>query len=122
MDDNGHGTHVAGIAAAHGVTATVTYNTLFPPTINAPQAARAAAEAAKGIADVVDGDCPPKLFSEDFAHMAATVPGAFVLMGNGTQGSHARPLHSAAYDFNDAALAHGVAFWVALAEQELVDV
>lgn len=109
----------AGIAAAHGVTATVTYNTLFPPTINAPQAARAATEAAKRIANVVDGDCPPKLFSEDFAHMAAAVPGAFVLMGNGVEGGHAQPLHSADYDFNDAALVPGSSFWVALVEQQL---
>ncbi|WP_294611522.1 amidohydrolase [uncultured Roseovarius sp.] len=110
---------VDGICAAHDVTGTVTYNTLFPPTINAPQAARAATEAAHTIADMVDGDCPPKLFSEDFAHMAAAVPGAFVLMGNGVEGGHAHPLHSADYDFNDAALVPGSSFWVALIEQQL---
>ncbi len=110
---------VAGIAAAHGIEATVTYDTIFPPTINDAGAARAAEAAAKQISAQVDGDCPPKLFSEDFAHMAAAVPGAFMLMGNGTEGGHARPLHSADYDFNDATLVPGSSYWVALVEREL---
>ncbi len=110
---------VDGICAAHGVSGTVSYNTIFPPTINASGAARAAVEAAHGVADRVDGDCPPKLFSEDFAHMANAVPGAFVLMGNGVEGSFARPLHSADYDFNDAALVPGSSYWVSLVEQQL---
>ena len=71
------------------------------------------------MAKSVDGDCPPKLFSEDFAHMAAANPGAFVLMGNGTEGNYAQPLHSADYDFNDAALVVGSSFWVSLVEQQL---
>lgn len=110
---------VEGTCAAHGVGATVTYDTIFPPTINAPEAARAAADAARGIGNAVDAACPPKLFSEDFAHMARSAPGAFVLMGNGTEGVHARPLHSADYDFNDAALSYGAAFWSALVRQQL---
>jgi len=48
------------------------------------------------------------------AHMAAAVPGCFMLMGNGTEGGHARPLHSADYDFNNAALVPGSSYWVAL--------
>lgn len=110
---------VAGICAAHDVSGTVSYDTIFPPTINAPGPAAAAAQAAKGVAREVDADCPPKLFSEDFAHMAAAVPGAFMLMGNGTTGSHARPLHSADYDFNDDALVVGSSYWVTLVEQQL---
>lgn len=113
---------VDGICAAHGVRGTVSYDTIFPPTINAPEPVASAVAAADSIGAEVDGACPPKLFSEDFAHMAAAAPGCFVLMGNGTEGSHARPLHSADYDFNNAALAHGAAFWVALAERELADV
>ena len=110
---------VDGICAAHEVGATVGYETIFPPTINDADAVKAAARAADGVADKVDADCAPKLFSEDFAHMAGAVPGAFLLLGNGTEGSHARPLHSADYDFNDAALETGRALWVALVEQEL---
>ena len=110
---------VEGIAQAHGVQASSSYETIFDPTINAAAPARAAERAARKITDAVDGDCPPKLFSEDFAHMAARIPGAFILMGNGTEGQHARPLHSADYDFNDAALVPGSSFWVELVEQQL---
>jgi hippurate hydrolase len=112
---------VAGICLAHEVTATVGYETVFPPTINARPTAEAAARAARTTAGAaaVDADCPPKLFSEDFAHLAAARPGCFVLMGNGARGAHARPLHSADYDFNDEALVPGAAFWVNLVEQRL---
>ncbi|QFT82798.1 N-acyl-L-amino acid amidohydrolase [Roseovarius sp. THAF27] len=110
---------VDGICAAHDVTGTVSYDTIFRPTINAPEPVAAATAAAQAIGAPMDSACPPKLFSEDFAEMAATRPGCFVLMGNGTEGPHARPLHSADYDFNDAALAHGAAFWVAVARAEL---
>ena len=81
-------------------------------------AAQCAASAIVG-SDGVDADCEPKLFSEDFAHMAATRPGCFVLMGNGTHGANANPLHASNYDFNDEALSFGSSFWVQLVEQEL---
>ncbi len=110
---------VEGVCAAHDVTGRVSYDTIFPATINAPHAAAAAVGAARRVAIGVDEACPPKLFSEDFAHMAAARPGAFLLIGNGTQGAHSRPLHSADYEFNDAVLGTGAALWVALVEQEL---
>ncbi len=112
---------VDGVCMAHGVSAAVTYETIFPPTINAAAPAAAAVRAAAALAGerAVDGDCPPKLFSEDFAHMAAARPGCFVLMGNGTEAAHARPLHSADYDFSDHALVPGSSFWVTLIEEQL---
>ncbi len=112
---------VDGICAAHGVTATVSYDTIFPATINASGTTRSAVRAAQALAgaDAVDGDCPPKLFSEDFAHLANARPGCFMLMGNGTDGAHAKALHSSDYDFNDAALVPGSSYWVTLVEQQL---
>ncbi|MEM9473424.1 MAG: amidohydrolase [Pseudomonadota bacterium] len=112
---------VDGICAAHGVTASVSYDTIFPATINAPTATRSAVRAAQALAgvDAVDGDCPPKLFSEDFAHLANARPGCFMLMGNGAYGAHAKALHSSDYDFNDAALVPGSSYWVTLVEQQL---
>ena len=112
---------VEGICLAHDVSATVKYDTLFPPTINAQSAKDTAMQVARSIVDdsAVDGGCEAKLFSEDFAHMAAARPGCFILMGNGTKGANARALHSADYDFNDEGLVPGSSFWVALAEQEL---
>ena len=112
---------VEGVCLAHDVRAEVSYDTIFPATINAAAPTKAAAQAAATVAgaDRVDPDCAPKLFSEDFAHMAAARPGCFILMGNGTEGANARPLHSADYDFNDAALAIGASFWAGLVEQQL---
>ncbi len=112
---------VGGICAAHDVSATVAYNTIFPSIINHHRAVTAVAACAKKLvgADNISADCEPKLFSEDFAHFAAARPGCFVLMGNGETGSHARPLHSADYDFNDEALVCGSSFWAALVEQQL---
>ena len=55
-------------------------------------------------------------FSEDFAHFSNVVPGCFFLLGNGTEGSHGKPLHSSNYDFNDALLPIGTNFWASLAE------
>jgi len=112
---------VAGICAAHDVTGAVSYNTIFPPTINAPGAAEAVARCATALVgrDQVNGTCEPKLFSEDFAHLAANRPGCFVLMGNGEHGAQAQPLHSADYDFGDEALVYGASFWATLVEQQL---
>ena len=70
-------------------------------------------------ADRVNPACDPKLFSEDFAHMARAVPGCFMLIGNGTEAASARPLHASDYDFNDAILGPGAAYIATLAEQVL---
>lgn len=112
---------VEGICAAHDVSGTLAYETIFPATINSVAEARAAAQAAiELVGEVnVNGECEPKLFSEDFAHMATARPGCYVLMGNGVDGSHARPLHSADYNFNDAVLTTGAAFWSELVERQL---
>ncbi len=112
---------VEGVCLAHGVSAEVSYDTVFEVTVNAPEPTARAAEAARSIAgpDQVDTDCAPVLGSEDFAHMTLVRPGCFLFLGNGTDGAHARPLHSADYDFNDRTLSIGSAFWVRLVEQEL---
>ena len=109
---------VAGICMAHDVTASISYDTIFPPTINADGPVERVAEVATGLMgrEAVDADCPPKLFSEDFAHLASQRPGCFVLVGNGIEGPNARPLHASDYDFCDDALPVGAAFWMALAE------
>ncbi len=112
---------VEGICLAHEVTGKTQFDTIFPAIINSSAQAHSASEAARKLAgkNNVDGDSEPKLFSEDFAHMAAAKPGCFILMGNGTAGSNAKPLHSADYDFNDEALTWGSSYWVQLVEQQL---
>ncbi len=112
---------VDGVCLAHGVKGTVKYETVFEVLVNAAEPTRKVVSCAAGLAgrDSVDAEYPPVLASEDFAHMAKARPGCFVFAGNGTQGAHARPLHSADYDFNDDLLVPGSTFWVELVEQEL---
>ncbi len=114
---------VEGVCLAHGVTAEVSYDTVFEVTVNAAEPTAQATEAAIALAGTehVNTDCAPILGSEDFAHMALARPGCFLFLGNGTEGAHARALHSADYDFNDRILATGAAFWVRLVEQELAE-
>ncbi len=108
-----------GVTAAHGVTATVQFQTEFIETINADEPTQAVSRAAKAAGCDVIPDRQPMSFSEDFAHFAAAVPGCFLLLGNGTEGAHGQPLHASDYDFNDALLPIGAAFWTQLVQDRL---
>ncbi len=108
-----------GVAAAHGVTAKVSFRTEFIETINAAPQTEAVLRAAGAAGLATIPDRAPMSFSEDFAHFAAAVPGCFLLMGNGESGPHGQPLHSSDYDFNDALLPMGAAFWAALVRDRL---
>jgi hippurate hydrolase len=110
---------VDGIAAAHGVGATVAFNTEFIETINAPGPTEAVVRAARNAGLDAIPDRPPMSFSEDFAHFCAAVPGCFLLLGNGTEGPNGQPLHASDYDFNDALLPIGAAFWAQLVRDRL---
>jgi hippurate hydrolase len=110
---------VDGVTATHGITATMRFNTEFIETINAPLPTEAVVRAARTAGLKAIGDRPPMSFSEDFAHFTAAVPGCFLLLGNGETGSHGQPLHAADYDFNDALLPIGAAFWAELVRDRL---
>ncbi len=110
---------VDGIAAAHGVSAGFTFNTEFIETINAAEPVEAVFKAARSQQLDTHLDTQPRSFSEDFSHFSAAVPGCFLLLGNGTEGPHAQPLHASDYDFNDALLPIGAGFWAALVRQQL---
>ncbi|GGH53309.1 amidohydrolase [Frigidibacter albus] len=110
------------LAAAQGCTADIEYWRSGYAVINAEEpavAARAAAIAAVGENNFVP-DRPPSTGGEDFAEMMQVVPGCMVHLGNGADGEQPAPrLHRPDYDFNDAAIPHGVAFWINLVQQEL---
>ncbi|MEP1521696.1 amidohydrolase [Ascidiaceihabitans sp.] len=108
-----------GIGAAHGVDVTVDFRTEFIETLNDPLPVEAAVKAGRGVGVETIGDRDPMSFSEDFAHFCAAVPGCFLLLGNGTEGPHGQPLHAADYDFNDALLPIGAAFWTQLVRDRL---
>ncbi|APG48977.1 amidohydrolase [Phaeobacter porticola] len=104
-----------GICAAQGASCEVHYSTSFQPLVNDLDATAMAVRAAKEIGNI-DAEYGRVGFSEDFAAFLQHRPGAFVLMGNGTHGPHAMPLHNPGYDFNDEAIDSGIAYWCALAK------
>ena len=110
---------VDGVAAAHGVSATVRFNTEFIEVINAETPVDAVVRTARAAGLDTIANRPPMSFSEDFAHFSAAVPGCFLLLGNGEDGPHGQPLHASDYDFNDALLPIGAAFWAALVRDRL---
>ena len=108
----------AGVASAFGATAGVDYQHRYPATVNEPAATAIAARVAEevvGSGHMVP-DAPPSMASEDFAFMLQARPGCYVWLGSG---DGVRPLHSAGYDFNDAVLPVGAAYWVRLVESIL---
>jgi hippurate hydrolase len=108
-----------GIAAAHGVSISVVFNTEFIETINASGPTEAVVEAAgaQGLETIPNRE--PMSFSEDFAHFCQAVPGCLLLVGNGQEGPYGQPLHASNYDFNDALLPIGAAFWAQLVRDRL---
>ena len=112
---------VEGTARAHGIECRFEYITRTNMTINAKEQAAIASKVAEDLFGErkVDGNCDPKLFSEDFAQMLMVKPGCYVLIGNGIDGPHGRSLHSSTYDFNDKLLVIGSTFWSKLVEKRL---
>ncbi len=111
--------------AAFGVACEVRYERGYPVLINSAAETRLAVEVARELAgdDEIADDAAPLPGSEDFAFMLQQVPGCYLLIGNGDNGfgggAHLGPcsVHNPHYDFNDACLARGAAFWVALARR-----
>ena len=112
---------VKGICDVHGISYEVSYKKACPVTFNETKLAKSATKAAMTLLGEKNsnGHCEPRLFSEDFSIMSSAKPGCFVLMGNGTSGSHSKPLHASNYDFNDELLVIGSSYWAELAEQQL---
>ena len=112
---------VVGIREFFGVSAKVNYETTCPLPFHQPNQAQAATKSAITLLgeDKCNGDIDPRPFSEDFSIMSESTPGCFVLMGNGTSGSHGKPLHSTDYDCNDELLVKGSSDWVELAEEQV---
>ncbi|HYA74295.1 MAG TPA: M20 aminoacylase family protein [Roseiarcus sp.] len=108
---------VAGIAAASGVSANLDYVRSYPATVNHPAQTDFAASVARQVAGAnhVLTEMPPVMGAEDFSFMLEARPGAFILIGNGDTAG----LHHPGYDFNDAALPYGMAYWAKIVETTL---
>lgn len=109
-----------GVASGFGATAKTDFRPIFAPLINDAKEAQFAAEVCSELvgAQNVRRDPPLIMASEDFSYMLAEVPGCYVNIGNG-DGEGACEVHNPSYDFNDAALANGAAFFVRLVEKRL---
>lgn len=114
---------VEGICTGLGVSGSVAFNPEnpgYPVLVNAPNATELALLAATKVAGSEGVDlCPvPSMGSEDFAFMLQQVPGCYVWIGNGPSEGGCL-LHNPHYDFNDAILPMGAAYWVSLVETVL---
>ena len=108
-----------GVGAAHGVEIVVSFNTEFIETINSTAPTQAVVRVGESLGLDTIPDRDPMSFSEDFAHFAAAVPGCFILLGNGEDGAHGKPLHASDYDFNDDLLPIGAEIWHQLVRDRL---
>ncbi len=112
-----------GIAALHGATAEVEYRRGDGALVNADEQTDIAVASAEALVgrEAVNSNTPAITGGEDFTNMLARVPGAFMFIGNGArdEGPHGAGLHTPDYDFNDAILPLGAAWYVGLVEEEL---
>ncbi|MDP3192769.1 M20 aminoacylase family protein [Rhodoferax sp.] len=110
------------VAQAFGATAVVTYQRMYPATVNTAPEARFAGDVAEslvGAANVVR-DLEPSMGAEDFSFMLRVKPGAYLRLGQGTEnGLGSCHLHNNRYDFNDEVLPLGAALHASLAEQAM---
>ena len=109
-----------GVAQSMGARAQLDFRANFAPTVNDPEQAAFAASVCEELvgADKVDRDPPLIMASEDFSFMLEQVPGCYINIGNG-DGEGACEVHNPAYDFNDAAIPLGSAFFVRAVERKL---
>ena len=111
-----------GIAAAHGLKASLRYRRGYPATVNSELEATLAADAAAEIVGEgrVVRNPPPAMGAEDFSFMLQRLPGSYIWLGTGRGGAEPdAPLHNSRYDFNDDALGFGVTYWARLVERLL---
>lgn len=106
------------IAQLHGAKIHVAVKEGTPPLVNQPEMAglaRRAAVEAVGEPNVL----PLKtanMGAEDFSYYMEKIPGAYVRFGGQAPGKEGYPAHSSKFDFDEAALAVGAAYYRAIAK------
>ncbi|MFA5664214.1 M20 aminoacylase family protein [Castellaniella sp.] len=116
------------LPVALGCTADFEFRREYPVTINHRAETALCARVLDELvgADRLDTQVRPSMGAEDFAYMLQERPGCYVWIGNG-EGGHRLPghgsgpctLHNTSYDFNDALIPLGAAYWVKLARHAL---
>ena len=112
-------------AQSYGVKAHIDYRRGYSVLVNTPAETDFARKVALELVgpDRVLLNGPAITASEDFAFMLERVPGCYLFIGNG-DGTEGHPhsacmVHNPGYDFNDANIPIGSAYWVLLAERFL---
>jgi amidohydrolase len=107
----------AGVAAAMRATAAVKFHMHYPPTVNDPAMAEllsGAVRTALGPESV--GVVQPIMAAEDFSFVLQRVAGAMLSLGvHAPEWEAPRPVHTARFDVDEAALPVGVACMAAVA-------
>ncbi len=110
------------MAAANGCTAEVDLGWFATPLHNKDEqtdTAIAAATALVGSGNVMP-NITPTTGGEDFAYMMEQRPGAFIFLGNGVNPDGSmHQVHTPQYNYNDAIIPTGAAYWVSVVQQEL---
>ena len=111
-------TLVSAQAESYGTAARMAFQPGYPVLRNVAAETAFAADVAREVAGPgnVTDDAPPMMASEDFAFMLQQRPGCLLRLGNGVGSS---PVHHPRYDFDDASLPVGIAFWTRLVERFL---
>ena len=111
-------TVVAAQASAFNAEVTIDYAHTYPVLINDAEMTRFAKQTAQHLLGEKQAhqviDIPePLMGSEDFAFMLQQCPGSYLLLGNGA-GENSCMVHNPGYDFNDAIIVRGIAYWCEL--------
>ncbi len=111
---------IEGCAATFGAQANLSFRINFAPTVNDREQAEFAAAICTELVGEASVDRDPALImaSEDFSFMLEKVPGCYINIGNG-DGAGGCEVHNPAYDFNDASLPLGAAFFARAVEAKL---
>jgi hippurate hydrolase len=98
-------------------TITVSFDNGTPPLINTPAMTALVVSAAAEVVgpDRVVGLKSTNMGGEDFAYYLEHVPGGFIRFGAGRPGEIAHPAHSSRFDFDEAALTVGAAWYARMA-------
>ncbi|MES2361554.1 MAG: M20 aminoacylase family protein [Pseudomonadota bacterium] len=114
---------IAAQAESFGVTAQIDWRPGYAVLVNTPEETAFAREVALELVgeERVTLQGPALSGSEDFSFMLERVPGSYLFIGNGDGDSAgACMVHNPGYDFNDANLPIGAAYWALLAQRFLV--
>lgn len=102
----------SGIGHAFGCRARVDFQRSYPPLVNSAFMVDLAVQAARQVVGEphVQPQAQATLAAEDFAFFSERIPSVFAFLGSARLPGES-PLHSARYDFNDAILSTGAAWY-----------